>query len=86
MTDPGGCEKCKPKEVTEEEAALWTKVEAGASKTGLRPALQFQFGAFGLLLVVFLYTNLVVQLVNVLSVTIISCRYKQKSPVRKERT
>ena len=85
-TDPGGCDDCKRDVVTLEESQNTSGVEEGASKTELRPALQFQFRSFGLLIVVFLYVNLAVQLVNVFGVALISYRYKKRSEVKNNRT
>ena len=53
-------------------------VEEGASITGLRNSLQFQVFSFGVPATVLLYINLLVQLINVICVAMISCKYKSK--------
>ena len=55
-------------------------MEEGASITGLRESLQYQFKNLGIPSTIFLYIMLTVQVLNVICVALISCMYKNKRP------
>jgi len=74
--NPAGCDYCNAEYV--DSAVAKYGVEKGASKTGLRDSLQFQVFSFGVPATVLLYINLLVQLINVICVAMISCKYKSK--------